>query len=110
MRVLGLISIFCISWWITVSLAETTPVVPNGTTVRIQSPELIPGWHVGKLEITREGCAMVWMSSSEVPAGRKGLGLMILARLERQAGSTWIDVPIKPHIEKEPESCRKGAG
>lgn len=84
--------------------------LPNGTTVRVQSPELIPGWHIGKLEITREGCAMVWMSSSEVPGGRKGVGLRLLAKLERQEGSAWIDVPIKPLMEKEPKSCQEGAG
>jgi hypothetical protein len=71
---------------------------------------LIPGWHIGKLEITREGCAMVWMSSSEVPGGRKGLGLMFLAKLERQEVDIWIDVPVKPLVEKQPKSCQEGAG
>jgi hypothetical protein len=89
---------------------ETPPPLPNGSTVRVQSPELIPGWHVGKLEFTKEGCAMVWMSSSEVPSGRMGLGLMLLAKLERQEGSAWIDVPIKPLMEKEPKGCQNGAG
>jgi hypothetical protein len=90
--------------------ADSHSLLPNGTTVRVQSPELIPGWHIGKLEITRDGCTMVWMSSSEVPGGRKGLGLMFLAKLERQEGDTWIDVPIKPLMEKQPKSCQEGAG
>lgn len=109
MHVLGLMIIFCLSITSTVSLAEPIPALPNGSTVRVQSPELIPGWHVGKLEYTKEGCAMVWMSSSEVPSGRMGLGLMLLAKLERQEGSAWIDVPIKPLMEKEPKGCQNGA-
>ncbi|HEX2056690.1 MAG TPA: hypothetical protein VHF07_09360 [Nitrospiraceae bacterium] len=111
MRVLALMII----GWILVGgvlswAADSSTALPNGTTVRVQSPELIPGWHIGKLEITREGCAMVWMSSSEVPGGRKGVRLMLLAKLERQEGTEWIDVPIKPLIEKEPKNCHEGAG
>jgi hypothetical protein len=108
--ILGLITIVCLSSIGSASFAEPTPVLPNGSTVRVQSPELITGWHVGKLEITRERCAMVWISSSEVPSGRMGLGLMLLSKLERQEGSTWIDVPIKPLMEKEPKSCENVAG
>jgi hypothetical protein len=96
--------------WLWATGADSIPLLPNGTTVRVQSPELIPGWHIGKLEITQEGCAMVWMSSSEVPGGRKGLGLMFLAKLERQEGDAWIDVPVKPLMEKQPKSCQEGAG
>jgi hypothetical protein len=90
--------------------AEPLHRLPNGTTVRIQSADLLPGWHIGKLEITREGCAIIWMSSSEVPGGRHGLGLMFLSKLERQDGPAWIDVPIAPLMEKEPKSCQNGAG
>ena len=110
MYVPALIIILGLAMNTTVKAAELSPALPNGTTVRVQSSELIPGWHIGKLEITREGCAMVWMSSSEVPGGRKGLGLMFLAKLERQEGSAWIDVPVKPLVEKEPKSCREGGG
>jgi hypothetical protein len=90
--------------------SDNIPRLPNGTTVRVQSPELIPGWHIGKLEITREGCAMIWMSSSEVPGGRKGVGLTLLTKLERQEGLEWIDVPVKALTEKQPKSCQEGAG
>jgi hypothetical protein len=110
MHVVGLIIIVWLWTGGVGSGADSRSLLPNGTTVRVQSPELIPGWHIGKLEITREGCAMVWMSSSEVPGGRKGLGLMFLAKLERQEGDTWIDVPIKPLMEKQPKSCQEGAG
>ena len=110
MHLPGLITIVCLASINSVSLAETAPALPNGSTVRVQSPELIPGWHIGKLEFTRKGCAIIWMSSSEVPGGRRGLGLMFLARLERQEGSSWIDVQIKPLMEKEPKGCQDGAG
>ncbi len=95
---------------VTLGLAESIGPLPNGTTVRVQSSDLIPGWHVGKLEITRDGCTIIWMSSSEVPGGRRGLGLMFLSKLERQDGSTWINVPIASLREKEPKICQDGAG
>ena len=91
-------------------LAEPLHQFPNGTTVRIQSADLLPGWHVGKFEITQEGCAIIWMSSSEVPGGRRGLGLMFLSKLERQDGPAWIVVPIGALMEKEPKNCQNGAG
>ena len=110
MHLLGLFTIIWLWGWSGVGWGENRQALPNGTTVRVQSSELIPGWHIGKLEITREGCAMVWMSSSEVPGGRKGLGLIFIAKLERQEGQIWIDVPVKPLMEREPKSCREGAG
>ena len=53
---------------------------------------------------------MVWMSASEVPGGRRGLGLMFLAKLERQHGTAWIEVPVAPLLAKEPKTCQNGAG
>ena len=105
-------SLTILSTLITVAsgLAAAIAPLPNGTTVRVQSPEMIPGWHIGKLEITPDGCIMVWISSSEVPGGRRGFGLMFLSKLERQEGATWIDVRIAPLMEKEAKSCRNGAG
>jgi hypothetical protein len=110
MYLIAFMVIFGLAITTTVRAAEPSPALPNGTTVRVQSSELIPGWHLGKLEITRDGCAMVWMSSSEVPGGRKGVGLRLLAKLERQEGSAWIDVPIMPLMEKEPKRCLEGPG
>ena len=81
MRVIGLIGICSLVLGVSLALAAKEPPLPYGTTVRVQSPELIPGWHIGKIEFTQEGCGMVWMSASEVPGGRRGLGLMFLAKL-----------------------------
>lgn len=110
MSIVRLIAIAMLGLGGTVSMAESVPSLPYGTTVRVQSTELLPGWHVGKLETTREGCYMVWISSSEVPGGRNGLRLVLLSKLERQEGSAWLDVPIKPLMAKEPKSCQDGAG
>jgi hypothetical protein len=33
--------------------------LPEGTKVFVQSSQLGPGWHIGRVEFTREGCAMV---------------------------------------------------
>lgn len=43
--------------------------LPDGTTVRIQSSKLGPGWHLGKMQITEDGCAIVWNQLQRVPAG-----------------------------------------
>ena len=110
MHLLGLFTMIWLCTITGVTWGGSRPALPNGTTVRVQSPELIPGWHIGKLEITREGCTMIWMSSSEVAGGRKGVGLHLLAKLERQEGSAWIDIPIIPLVENEPKSCQEGAG
>lgn len=110
MRVIGLIGLCSLVLGVSLVLAAREPPLPYGTTVRVQSPELIPGWHIGKIEFTQEGCGMVWMSASEVPGGRRGLGLMFLAKLERQQGTAWIDVPVAPLLAKEPKTCQNGAG
>lgn len=110
MRVIGLIGILFFVLGVSPLPAAMDPPLPHGMTVRIQSSELIPGWHIGKIEFTQEGCAMVWMSASEVPGGRRGLGLMFLARLERQQGTEWIEVPLAPLLAKQPKACQNGAG
>jgi hypothetical protein len=110
MRFIWLLTILSTLIGIASGLAEPVAPLPNGTTVRVQSPEMIPGWHIGKLEITPNGCTMIWISSSEVPGGRRGFGLMFLSKLERQEGPTWVDVRIAPLMKKEPELCRHGAG
>lgn len=110
MSIVRLIAIAMFWLGVSICMADSLPPLPYGTTVRVQSNELLPGWHVGKLETTREGCYMVWISSSEVPGGRNGLGLVLLSKLERQDGSAWLDVPIKPLMAKEPKHCQDGAG
>ncbi len=84
--------------------------LPDGATVRIQSSEFGPGWHVGTVQISKEGCAMVWKPAPEVSGGRRGLGLMFIQKLERQDGAKWIAVSVAPMMKKEPKSCQEGAG
>ena len=82
----------------------------DGATVRIQSGEFGPGWHVGTVQIIKEGCAMVWKPDPSVSGGRRGLGLMFIQKLERQDVAKWIDMPVAPIIKKEPKSCQEGNG
>ncbi|MBU6434322.1 MAG: hypothetical protein KGS09_00500 [Nitrospirae bacterium] len=41
------------------------PDLPEGTTILVQSSRLGPGWHIGRVELVREGCAMVWIPGKE---------------------------------------------
>jgi hypothetical protein len=84
--------------------------LPEGATVRFQSHEFGPGWHVGTVQITSEGCAMVWKPAPDVSGGKRGLGIMFIQKLERQDGTKWIDMPVAPMMKREPQTCREGAG
>ena len=82
----------------------------DGATVRIQSAHLNPGWHEGKVQITKDGCAMIWKPGLSVPGGPLGLGLIFIDRLERREGAKWIELPVGPMLKQEPKSCQEGAG
>ncbi len=82
----------------------------DGSIVRIQSTQTSAGWHEGKVQVTRESCALIWFPDATMPGGKMGLGLMFLQKLERKEGAKWIDVPVAPMMEKEPKQCQEGAG
>lgn len=85
----------------------------KGATVRFEGTpgsELSPGWHPGTMLTTGQGCAMVATPDARMPGGRRYLALLFVQRLERQDGARWVEVPIKPLIEKEPKSCREAVG
>ena len=62
------------------------------------------------MQITKDGCAMVWRLAPEVAGWRRGLGLMFIQKLERQDGTKWITIPVAPILQKEPNLCQEGAG
>ena len=55
--------------------------LPDGASVRIRSSQLKPGWHMGTVQITQDGCAMVWEPAPEVAGGRRGIGLVFIEKL-----------------------------
>lgn len=85
------------------------PELSNGATVRIKISELDEVWQVGTVEISNEGCAVVWIPPTKVSGGRRGYGLLFLDKLEQQQDEVWIDVPVEPFIATEPQPCQEGA-
>jgi hypothetical protein len=84
-----------------------------GASVRFQASaasELGPGWHLGSVVITGDGCAMVLTPDKNMPGGRRGLGLLFVQKLERRDGVNWIDVPVRPLMNKEPKKCQEAVG
>jgi hypothetical protein len=82
----------------------------DGAVVRVQSTQWDPGWHQGTVQITEEGCALIWKPDPKVSGGRSGLGLMFIQKLERRSGSTWVDMPVEPMMKQEPKICQEGNG
>jgi hypothetical protein len=88
-----------------ITLPATAQDLPDGAEVRIQSSQLHPGWHEGTVQITKEGCVLVWKPAPEVFGRGLGLGLMFIQKLERKDGGKWIELPVAPMIKKEPKTC-----
>jgi hypothetical protein len=53
---------------------------------------------------------MVLIPDSKMPRGQRGLGLMVIQKMERRQGSTWVEVPVKALMSKEPKRCREAVG
>ena len=49
------------------------PDLPEGTTILVQSSQLGPGWHIGRVELVREGCAMIRIPDRKVSGGPRVL-------------------------------------
>ena len=90
-------------------LAAPHPL-PDKAVVRVQSTQWTPGWHEGTVQITDEGCALVWKPDPKVSGGRSGIGLMFIQKLERKSGTTWVDMPVEPMMKQEPKACQEGNG
>lgn len=110
MRPIHLAFPFLVLAVLSVPLQAAAHDLSDGASVRIQSSELGPSWHMGTVQITKDGCTMVRKPAPEVSGGHRGLGLMFIQKLERQDGTKWIDMPVAPMVQKEPSSCQEGAG
>jgi hypothetical protein len=83
--------------------------LPDNTPVRFQASGLGAGWLEGKLRLNKpSGCTMVFLDR-KTSAGYTSATLNALQKLERKEGGTWVDVPLKPLLAREPTSCRKAA-
>ncbi|MBS0419560.1 MAG: hypothetical protein JSR66_17750 [Proteobacteria bacterium] len=74
------------------------------TTVRIEGSGIEIGWHNGKIMVTHEGCTMIRLQTPT----RKGytmIALIATDRLQRQEGSTWVDVSVEDLRKAEPKRC-----
>lgn len=49
--------------------------LPEGLLVRFESSDLVPGWHMGSVGLTKDGCVMIWKSEPELIHGRIGFSL-----------------------------------
>ncbi|HQY58154.1 MAG: hypothetical protein WBB60_18915 [Nitrospira sp.] len=49
--------------------------LPEGLLVRFESSDLVPGWHMGTVGLTKDGCVMIWKSEPELIHGRIGFSL-----------------------------------
>ena len=84
--------------------------LPEGILVRFESPELLPGWHVGTVGLTKDGCVMIWKATPELIHERIGFSLTYIQKLERQDGEKWVEVPITPMAHNEPKQCQEPTG
>ncbi|CBK43145.1 exported protein of unknown function [Nitrospira defluvii] len=78
--------------------------------VRFEPAELLPGWHVGAVGLTKDGCVMIRKSAPELSHGRIGFSPTCIQKLERQDGEKWVEVPLTPMAHSEPKQCQEPTG
>jgi hypothetical protein len=84
--------------------------LPDNTRVRIVASGLGNGeWLEGKASRNKgSGCTMVLLDRKQ-PGGYTMVALNSVKKLERQEKGAWVDVPVKPLLDKETKSCREAA-
>lgn len=82
----------------------------EGMLVCFESAELLPGWHVGTVGLTKDGCVMIRKSAPEPTHGRIGFNPTCIQKLERQDGEKWVEVPLTPIAHSEPKQCQEPTG
>jgi hypothetical protein len=82
----------------------------DNTRVRIVASGLGNGeWLEGKASRNKgSGCTMVVLDRKQ-PGGYTMVALNSVRKLERQEKGAWVDVPVKPLLDKETRSCREAA-
>ncbi len=88
--------------------AAEGPALPEGSIVRIQSPQIEAGWHGGRVRTAPSGCRMIELGTPTA-AGHGSVALVALDRLQRVEPVRWTEVPLAELIEREPEQCREAA-
>ena len=84
--------------------------LPEGLLVRFESSDLVPGWHMGTVGLTKDGCVMIWKSEPKLIHGRIGFSLHSIQKLERHEGERWVETPLTPMMHKEPKKCHEHTG
>ena len=84
--------------------------LPEGLLVRVESSDLVPGWHMGTVGLTKDGCVMIWKSEPKLIHGRIGFSLHSIQKVERHEGERWVDIPLTPMMHKEPKQCHEHTG
>jgi hypothetical protein len=82
----------------------------EGLLVRFEPAELLPGWHVGTVGLTKDGCVMIRKSAPEPTHGRIGFNPTCIQKLERQDGEKWVEVTLTPIAHSEPKQCQELTG
>ena len=86
--------------------AEAVPL-PKDTVVRIQASGIDPGWHQGRIGVAKNGCTMVFLDT-KARGGYTSVSLKGASHMQRQDGSTWVDVPVTDLAKQEPKPCQHG--
>jgi hypothetical protein len=101
-------------WFVLLACACAAPAtaqaLPDNTRVRIVASGLGNGeWLEGKASRNKgSGCTMVLLDRKQ-PGGYTMVALNSVKKLERQEKGAWVDVPVKPLLDKETKSCREAA-
>lgn len=82
--------------------------IAKDTTVRIEGSGIEIGWHSGKITVTNEGCTMIKLQTP-TRNGYTMVALIATNRLQRQQGSTWVDVSVDELRKYEPKRCLEDA-
>ncbi len=107
MRIAALLLSFTVCTAVLAAAAES-PSLPEGSIVRIQSPQIDAGWHAGRVRTAPSGCRMIELGTPTA-AGYGSVALVALERLQRVEPVRWTEVPLAELIEHEPEQCREAA-
>ena len=81
--------------------------LPKDTVVRIQASGIEPGWHQGRIGVAKNRCTMVFLDT-KARGGYTSVSLKGASHMQRQDGTTWVDVPVKDLAKQEPKSCQDG--
>lgn len=106
MRIAALLLSVITSTTVLAAAAES-PSLPEGSIVRVQSPQIDAGWHAGRVRTAATGCRMIELGTRT--AGYESVALVELERLQRVEPVRWTEVALAELLEHEPQQCREAA-